>query len=249
MRHIVNEYLPWLSTIGLDRKDVEIVTRIKANGKPVMRSIRCAKEGKRAELLIYEQIGLDWWTGEGMTPGKLQDELNRMRPFDELLVRINSPGGDVFDGMAIFNVLRTLPEPVAVEIDGLAASAASYIAQAADAGRLKIHESAQAMVHNAMGLLMMFDNADAIERDSLALVALLRKIDAQIADIYASRSGRPASAWSDMMRKETFLTGKQAVEEKFADELIPLQTKGGKKNDAWKNRLQKMLVDTDSLLS
>lgn len=240
MRRIVNEYLPWLS---LERSDVETVTRIKAGSRPVMHTIHCAKKGTQAELLIYEQIGLDWWTGEGMTPAKLQDQLNGLRPFDEVLVRINSPGGDVFDGMAIFNVLRMLPEPVAVEIEGMAASAASYIAQAANPGRLRIHETAQAMVHNAMGLLMMFDNADAIERDVTALVALLRKIDGQIADVYAARSGRKASEWAEMMAKETYLTGKQAVKEKFADELIPLKTDGKKNETPWKNRIKQLMTE------
>lgn len=247
MRRIVNEFLPWLS-LGLSRDDVEMISRVKAGGRPNVRTLRMAKEGDKAELLIYEQIGLDWWTGEGMTPGKLQDELNRLRPFSELKVRINSPGGDVFDGMAIFNVLRTLPEPVAVEIDGLAASAASYIAQAATPGQLKIHETAQAMVHNAMGGLMMFDNADAIERDAASLVAVLRKIDGQIADVYAARSGRPAVEWAAMMKKETFLTGKQAVDEKFADAVIPLAGKS-KRNDAWRSRLEKMMLDTNGSLS
>ena len=244
MRRIVNEYLPWLA--GINRDDVEMLSRIKARGES--HPIRCAKQGTKAELLIYEQIGLDWWTGEGFTPARLQDEINRVRPFNELVVKINSPGGDVFDGMAIFNVLRSIKETVSVEIEGLAASAASYIAQAASRGQLKIHETAQAMVHNAMGGLMIFDNADAIERDSTALVALLRKIDQQIADVYAARSGRPANDWAKLMNAETFLTGKQAVAEKFADVLIPLEG-GGKKNQAWKNRIDQMMLDTGRRIS
>lgn len=240
MRKILNEYMPFLS---LDRGDAETVARLRAASRPNVHRIQCAKKGTRAELLIYEQIGLDWWTGEGMTPAKLQDELNGLRPFDELLVRINSPGGDVFDGMAIFNVLRMLPEPVAVDVEGIAASAASYIAQAASPGRLRIHEAAQAMVHNAMGLVMMFDNANAIERDATALVTLLRKIDGQIADVYSARSGRTVKDWASMMAKETFLTGKEAVAEKFADELIPLK-EGGKKNETpWKNRIKQLMTN------
>lgn len=248
MRRIVNEYLPWFAAQGLVRQDVDLVLKMKAGlPRTAAKHIRCAKENKVAELFIYEQIGLDWWTGEGMTPSRLHDELESVRPFDELLVRINSPGGDVFDGMAIYNVLRKMPERVTVEVEGLAASAASYIAQAASAGQLRIHETAQAMVHNAMGMMMAFDNADAIENDTAALVALLRKIDGQIADVYAARSGKPASYWKDLMNKETFLTGKEAVDAKFADKLIPLEKH--EKRQAWKNRLDQMMLDTSGSLS
>jgi len=242
MRKILNEFMAWLPG---DRSDKMFLARIKANTTPEVHRIYCAKNGDRAELMIYENIGLDWWTGEGMTPSKLQSELNRLRPFDELLVRMNSNGGDVFDAMAIYNVLRMMPEPVVVEIEAVAASAASYIVQAASPGKLRIHESAEIMIHKAHGMFAGFDTADNMEPDAIDFFALLRKIDVHIADIYAARTGKEASTWLTKMKKDYWMSGKQSVEEGMADEVIPLKKSGKKNETPYKNRIKQLMTNAN----
>lgn len=219
LQAVASQFRPFLN--GLSQHEAESAVRFKARVEPAS-GIRMEKKSSEAHLYIYESIGLDWWTGEGMTPAKLQDQLEELRPFDSITVHLNSGGGDVFDGYAIFNVLRSLTAEKTVEVEGIAASAASFIAQAADPGKLLVHEAAQIMVHNSMGGMIVFDNADTIEREAAAMVSILRKIDKQVADIYAARSGRPASEWAAMMDRETFMTGQEAVDERFADELIAL---------------------------
>lgn len=221
IRNIAASHLPFFH--GFKPADVEAIASLKSRqkqGDPWRPKL--AKEGKKAELLIYDQIGLDWWTGEGYTPKRLEEDLASLRPFDSLTVRINSPGGDVWDGMTIYNVLSKIHEEITVEIEGIAASAASFIAQAADPGQLKIHEAAQAMIHLAWTGAIIVGNKHAVKGEADKLYDIMDRIDNQIAEVYAARSKRPAFDWIGLMEAETYMTGREAVREKFADEVIPL---------------------------
>lgn len=203
---------------GLTAADAERVVSVRADKRrPVQAgTIRMEKsDDETAEVLLYDVIGFDFWSGGGITPKGLVDSLAAMKPFNKLTVRINSPGGDVFDGMTLFNILRRQDATVSVEIEGLAASAASFIAMVADAGELRISEAGMAMVHNAWGVSV------GNKHDMLELADLLDKIDGQIATMYANRSKRKAETWLKMMDAETWLTGQEAVAEKFADDVVP----------------------------
>jgi ATP-dependent protease ClpP protease subunit len=128
-------------------------------------------------------------------------------------VAINSPGGSVFDGLAIFNALRMHPARIITRVDGLAASAASFIAQAGDE-RIMV-DSSQMMVHNAWGVAAgnaadMRDFADFLEQQSV-----------NIAELYAARStSHDATFYSEMMSSETWLSAAQAVESGLADRVL-----------------------------
>jgi len=89
-----------------------------------------ARGSRRAEVLIHEAIGEDWF-GNGLTSKRFVQELNDLGEVDEILVRINSPGGAVFDGVAIYNALKEHPARIDVLVEGLAASIASVIARKA----------------------------------------------------------------------------------------------------------------------
>src|SRR5690606_36340487 len=128
-------------------------------------------------------------------------------------LRVNSPGGDVFDALAIYNMLLDHDGEVTVTIDGLAASAASCIAQAGD--RVVATRGAQVMIHDASGLCV----GNAAEMTTMA--ALLDQVSTTIAEVYAARSGRDAEAWRAAMRAETWYTAEQAVEAGLADEMVP----------------------------
>jgi len=165
-----------------------------------------------SEILIYETIGEDWFGG-GLTGKRFLDELKALGEIDELTVRINSPGGSVFDGDAIYNALVRHPARIVAEIDGLAASAASYIAMAAD--EIRMAENAMMMIHNAHGVTV------GDRRDHAKMQDLLLKLDGTIANTYAKRTGRRSETFARMMDEETWFTADEAIENKLADSILP----------------------------
>jgi ATP-dependent protease ClpP protease subunit len=155
------------------------------------------------EILIYDEIWAfgtnanDFVKGlKGVTTPKIS-------------LRINSPGGDVFDGLAIYNALRAHPAKKTVHVDGLAASIASVIAMAGD--EIVMADSAFMMIHDSWGLAI--GNSEELR----ALADTLEKIDGSIAGIYATRTGKKADDLRAMMDAETWMTAAEAVEMKFAD--------------------------------
>ena len=158
----------------------------------------------RAKVNIYDAIG-GWWGVSASTFVRQLDALD----VDELEVHINSPGGAVWDGIAIMNALRQHRARVTVVVDGLAASAASVVAMAGD--EVVMAEGSQLMVHQASG--GVFGNAEYI-RDT---AAILDKIDLNIAGIYARRTGQDRDAWLELMRVETWYNADEAVEAGLAD--------------------------------
>jgi ATP-dependent protease ClpP protease subunit len=212
------EYIEALTRAGLTGDEATRVARWRASQRPAAASIRLEKpededEDDEAELYVYGPVGFSF-DGDGMTPKMLIDALEGIGPVARLTVRINSPGGDAFDALAITNILQRQPCTVAVSIDGLAASAASIVAMAASKGELSIAENAMVMVHRAWALAVGNKN------EMLDMASILEKIDGQIAATYAARSGRQAQTWLKMMEDETWMTGGEAVQEKFADKIV-----------------------------
>lgn len=159
-----------------------------------------------AVVRIYDEI---WWLGVNAID--LVNDLDAITA-PKMRVEINSPGGDVFDGIAIYNALRNHPAHVTTRIDGLAASIASVIAQAGD--RRVIQPSAQMMIHNAWGMTVG-DN-----RDHGDMAALLEQQDGVIANIYAAHSSGTVDHFRDLMNAETWLTAEAVVAEGLADEVL-----------------------------
>lgn len=156
-----------------------------------------------AKVLIYDEIG--YW---GVTASDLVAELDKL-DVANIDLRLNSPGGDVFDGMAIYNALRNHPARVVATVDGLAASAASFIAMAAD--EVVMEKTGTMMIHDAISLAI--GNAG----DMRETADLLDKMSNTIADIYATKSGRDAAGYRDMMRAETWFNATEAVDAGLAD--------------------------------
>lgn len=163
---------------------------------------KAAEQGV-TQIDVYGDIG--FW---GITAA---DFRRTLRDAGDITLRINSRGGDVFDGIAIYNDLVDHPGRITVEIPGLAASAASVIAMAGDS--ISIAESAFMMIHNAWGVVM--GNRHELAR----VVDVLAGIDKALARIYADRTGVGLRAVAEMMDDETWLSGKAAVEQGFADAL------------------------------
>lgn len=162
---------------------------------------------------IYDVIGYDYWDGGGVTAQSISDQLKAFGTQADITVNINSPGGDVFEGLAIYNLLRLHQGNVTVRILGIAASAASYIAMAGD--EVYIGEAAFIMIHNAWTF------AAGDKNDLTAAAALLSKIDQTIADIISARSGMDNQEILQMMDVETYITAQESVDQGFADDFIP----------------------------
>lgn len=220
-KQIAAEYREFLTGAGLTDEDASLVIRsrhVAANRhKPGTIRLEADNEASTAELMLYDTIGFDFWSGGGITAKDLAEQLKAIGAVDQITVKINSPGGDVFDGLAIYNLLKQNGSPVNVEIDGMAASIASVIAMAGDT--INIAEGGMMMIHDAYGGVM--GNSE----DMLAMANLLDKIDGQIAGIYASRTGRKADTFRGLMDDETWMTGQEAVDAKLATAVMPNKKK------------------------
>lgn len=159
----------------------------------------------RVSVWIYAEIG-EW----GVTAAEFVPALQAITA-DVIELHINSMGGDVFDGVAIFNALRAHPAQIEVHIDALAASAASFIAQAGD--HVYIARNAQVMIHEASGLC--YGNAS----DMAIMADLLEKCSDNIADIYTQKAGGTVAQWRKAMKVETWYSSKEAVAAGLADEV------------------------------
>jgi ATP-dependent protease ClpP protease subunit len=175
-----------------------------AEAAPRWYSIRNAADPDEAELLLYDAIG-GWF---GIYADELIDELRGITA-PNLRVRVNSPGGSVFEGIAIANALRAHPANVTVQVDGLAASIASVIAMAGD--RIEMAPNSMLMIHEASGVCM----GDAAEMDKMSEV--LGMISANIANAYAARTGGDPADWRAAMQAETWYLPDAAVEAGLAD--------------------------------
>lgn len=157
----------------------------------------------QAELYIYDEIGM--W---GVTAYELIKELQGLEAV-HIDLRINSEGGDVWDGIAIYNALCTHPASVTTYVDGLAASAASFIAQAGS--KVLIARNGTMMIHDASGFCI--GNA----QDMTDTAELLDRTSNNIADIYAQRCST-VNVWRKAMKAASWYVGQEAVDAGLADE-------------------------------
>jgi ATP-dependent protease ClpP protease subunit len=162
-------------------------------------------------ITMFETIGEDYWSGGGVTAKRVASQLRAIgdRPVE---VQINSPGGDMFEGIAVYNVLREHPQPVTVKVMGMAASAASIIAMAGDT--IEIGAASFLMIHNCWVL------AIGNRHDMRETADFLEPFDAAMVEVYAARSGQDPKAIAKWMDAETFMSGSQAIERGFADALL-----------------------------
>lgn len=187
-------------------------------------AIRAETGEDERSIGIYDVIGYDWWTGEGVTAKRVAAALRAMGP-GPVTVNINSPGGDMFEGLAIYNILREHDGEVTVKVLGLAASAASVIAMAGDT--VQIARAGFLMIHNCW--VMAVGN----RHDLREIADTMEPFDAAMADIYAARAGMTTDDVQKLMDGETWINGSAAVEQGFADDLLPSdQVKQGEQKNA-----------------
>lgn len=201
----------------------------------MMTAVRSLRHGRRALDALASHGRNDWFRIANQTdaPGPVDvwiydeigyfgtpaaDFIDRIRDITAPInLHINSLGGDVFDGIAIYNALRTHTSHITTTVDSMAASIASVIAQAGD-DRIMVTHS-QMMIHEAWGIAVggaddMRSYADTLDMQSNI-----------IADIYADRSGRPAARFRDLMAAETWMTHDETVNHGLADRILTPETK------------------------
>ena len=176
-----------------------------------------------ADLDLYGEVvsdrPLDWYTGEPTTDAyivasELLADLEDLKTKDNITIHINSVGGDLYAGLAIYNRLKELPANITTINDGLAASAASIIFQAGDTR--KVNAGSNLMVHQAMGFLFGYYQLSDLQQVSKRL----RAANKTAINVYAEASGRSADEMKRLVDAETWLTGEEAVDAGLADEVI-----------------------------
>ena len=173
-------------------------------------AIQAAVESTSDTITIYGLIGEDWY-GDGVTVSRIDAALRSIGD-KEVTVYINSPGGDMFEGLAIYNRLREHSQKITTKVLGLAASAASVIFMAG-ADR-QVATSAFLMIHNCWTYAV--GNRHGL-RD---IAETMEEFDAAMAELYAENSGQSVADVGEMMDDETFIRGKRAVELGFATGLL-----------------------------
>ncbi len=160
------------------------------------------------EFAIYGDIGVSYWS-DYVTASDVRDWLRTRDSNARLTVRINSPGGDAFEGVAIYNLLRDAPQHVTVKIDGVALSAASIIAMAGN--EVRMAENALLMIHDPWTIAM----GNAAEMRGTA--DKLDKVAEALATTYARKTGESSSTMRDLMAAETWFSAAEALASKLVD--------------------------------
>lgn len=181
------------------------------DASPLPRQYRQLAGEREATIWLYDVIGDEIWGGVSAKTF-VKDLAAITAPTIHL--RINSPGGDVFEARAMVTALRQHPARVIAHIDGLAASAASYIALAAD--EVEMAEGAFLMIHNAWGVVV------GNRHDLLDMAETLEKIDTTILADYQARTHRSSSDIQAWMDKETWFTATEAIDAGFVDRIAAL---------------------------
>lgn len=173
--------------------------------------IRAAADDQENTISILGEIGESFFS-EGVTAKRIAGALRNIGPKD-VTVFVNSPGGVVFEGLAIYNLLREHKGKVNVKVLGIAGSIASIIAMSGDT--IEVPMAGFLMIHNT-NVVAMGDRHDMRE-----FADVMEGFDDVMAEVYAARSGMDKKTIVKMMDKETWISGKEAVEKGFADSLLP----------------------------
>lgn len=193
---------------------------VRATSRREWYSIKNVASG-RAEVYLYDMIGYDPWDGSGISA---LDFVNDLRGISSPIIdlHINSKGGEVWDGIAIYECLKQHPARVEVNIDALAASAASYIAMSGDVVRMA--RNARMMIHEAsIGGALGAGNAADMREFAVQIEKLAERLEdasSNIADIYAQRAGGSAEDWRAKMVAETWFSPNEARALGLIDEIV-----------------------------
>ena len=188
--------------------DAERAVSREAASARLAADIRAQDDGPTL-MHLYDEIG--WF---GVQAADVVEALAGIK--GDVEVHLNSPGGSIFDGLAIYATFRQHPGTVSMVVDGLAASAASFIAMAAAPGKLQVTPNGTMMIHEGSGICF----GDA--KDMADMAEVLDEASENIASIYAARAGKSAAEYRALMKAETWAVGKKAVALGLADSVRDL---------------------------
>lgn len=179
--------------------------------------IQNKKSDERSKLYIYDQIGKDWWTDEGISDKDVIGWLVEAggKPLD---VHINSVGGNVYEGIAICNALKNYDNDVTIYIDGIAASIASVIACASN--DVRINNGATLMIHGVSGGFWKHGTAEEIKDAADRYIAAMDSCKESIIDIYEGKTGMSRDDLSALMSTDSYLSAQEAVDKGFCNEIL-----------------------------
>jgi ATP-dependent protease ClpP protease subunit len=170
-----------------------------------------AAKGGELEIRLFDVIGEDFWSGGGITAKQFADDLKAAGNVRSLKILINSVGGNVWDGLGIFDTLRAHPATVRAEVRGLCASIASVILMAAEPGQIAITPTSSLMIHNPSTLV----GGDSNEMRRMADV--MDKVKSSMVKAYQRHTTKSVSEIGAIMDAETWFTPKEAIAAGFAD--------------------------------
>lgn len=173
--------------------------------KPFFAAAKSA-DGNALELTVYEDIGADWF-GDGITAKTVKQQIDDAGAINRISLRINSAGGDAFEGIAIYNLLRAQNKFIDVNVDGIAASAASIIAMAGDS--ITMGPNAMMMIHNAW--MMCYGDARLLRQQA----DVLDRVSEAIAQTYIHRTGKSADEVKALMDAESWLGAQECLDAGF----------------------------------
>lgn len=179
--------------------------RNKAGPRPLAKA-----KDDTGDLYIYELIGGGFWSS-GITAKQVTEALDKMKDIKTLNVYINSEGGDVFEGKAIYNAIKRHSARKVVHVDGIAASAATLVAMAGD--EIRTAANATWMIHEVWTVAM--GNASELR----AAADVLEKENGSLADTYVRRTGNSAEQVREWMAAETWMNAQEALDRKFTDKI------------------------------
>ena len=168
---------------------------------------KISAQEETAEISIFGDVGASWW-GDSVTLADFKKDFDAIKDRDSIKLMINSPGGDVWDGMGIYNLISSVRQKVTVEVMGLAASIASIIALSGN--ELIMGESSYFMIHRPWSFSM--GTSDELRKDA----GLLDKIEDQLVAIYEQHTAMTEDELKTAMSEETWYTADEAVEIGFA---------------------------------
>lgn len=182
--------------------------------------VKAEASDSEATLYLYDVIVSDAFWG-GVSALDFAKELAAIKA-PVINLRINSPGGDVFAARAMESAVRDHGSQIVAHIDGHAASAATFVALAAD--KVKMSDGGLFMIHKAWAISM--GNSE----DMLQMAALLEKVDQTLVSTYAKKTGQDESTVADWMAAETWFTAQEALDAGFIDEITTSEDQSGTKN-------------------
>lgn len=188
-------------------------------------NIATLEDEDSVEVNMYGEVvsekPIDWWTGEPIEGlfiilADFLNDMEKIKDKKNVTFHINSPGGEVFAGVSIYNRMKEFTGNVTTIVDGLCASAASIIMQGAKPGNRKVCHGSLTMIHGASSFMYGYYNA----KDMKKSIKQINAIDKSIAEIYAKETGMDVETAKTMMSNTTWMSAQDALDKGFADEIV-----------------------------